>query len=166
MEILAYSQALKVKIFVHSNFPYRLAHSDNPAFSSRSLHEVPSACMQFHELTWSSMSLHAIAFFVWAAHKNFAVLVCYSFRAKQSIKKLLVVKKSKISASQVTVAQMHLKSMHQHPPGASMNIVRAWKTRSALCSTEIMFTPLTEDLQSIACLILIGTCINQLLFYF
>ena len=43
--------------------------------SSPSLHEVPRACMQFHELECSFMSLYAVPFFVWAAHKNFAVLV-------------------------------------------------------------------------------------------
>ena len=31
--------------------------------------------MQLHELACSSLSLHAVPFFVWAAHKNFAVLV-------------------------------------------------------------------------------------------
>ena len=45
------------------------------------LHKVAWACMQFHELACSYMSLHAVplawmqSFFVWAAHKNFAVLV-------------------------------------------------------------------------------------------
>ena len=65
------------------------------AFSYMSLHSVEWACMQFHELAcsfmslnavqWaymkfrelacSFMSLYAVPFFVWAAHKNFAVLV-------------------------------------------------------------------------------------------
>ena len=40
-----------------------------------SLHKVPWACMQFHELACSFMTLYAVAVFVWAAHKNFAVLV-------------------------------------------------------------------------------------------
>ena len=31
--------------------------------------------MQLHKLAYSYMSLHAVLFFVWAAHKNFAVLV-------------------------------------------------------------------------------------------
>ena len=31
--------------------------------------------MQLHKLACSYMSLHAVPFFVWAAHKNFAVLV-------------------------------------------------------------------------------------------
>ncbi len=39
------------------------------------LDAVPWACMQFHELACSSMSLYAVPFFVWGAHKNFAVLV-------------------------------------------------------------------------------------------
>ena len=38
-------------------------------------HTVTWACMQFPELACSYMSLHAVPFFVWAAHKNFAVLV-------------------------------------------------------------------------------------------
>ena len=45
------------------------------AWSSMSIHEVPWACMQFHELACSFMGLNAVPFFVWAAHKNFAVLV-------------------------------------------------------------------------------------------
>ena len=40
-----------------------------------SLHVVLWPCMQFNELACSYMSLHAVPFFVWAAHKNFAVLV-------------------------------------------------------------------------------------------
>ena len=47
------------------------------ACSSLSLHEVPWAYMKFHELACSFMSLYAVSFFVWAAHKNFEVLVCY-----------------------------------------------------------------------------------------
>ena len=46
-----------------------------------SLHAALWAYMKFHELTWSSMcfmSLHAVSFFVWAAHKNFEVLVILS----------------------------------------------------------------------------------------
>ena len=44
--------------------------------------------MKFNKFTWSSMSLHAVSwacilyavpFFVWAAHKNFTVLVSHSF---------------------------------------------------------------------------------------
>ena len=38
------------------------------------LHKVPP-CSKVHELAHSSMSLYAVPFFVWAAHKNFAVLV-------------------------------------------------------------------------------------------
>ena len=49
------------------------------AWSSMSLHEVPWACMQFHELSCSFMSLNTVPFFVWAAHKNFAVLVFHGF---------------------------------------------------------------------------------------
>ena len=42
---------------------------------SMSLNKVPRAYMKFHELACSFMSLYAVPFFVWAAHKNFAVLV-------------------------------------------------------------------------------------------
>ena len=49
------------------------------AFSSLNLHEVPWACKQFHELACSFISLYAVPFFVWAAHKNFAVLVVKEF---------------------------------------------------------------------------------------
>ena len=46
------------------------------AFTSYiSLHTVTWACMQLHELACSSMSLYAVPFLVWAAHKNFALLV-------------------------------------------------------------------------------------------
>ena len=65
------------------------------AWCYMSLHAVPWACMQFPELACSSlnfnevqwaymvfpeiacscMSLYAVPFYVWAAHKNFAVLV-------------------------------------------------------------------------------------------
>ena len=45
----------------------------SPRFSYMSLHSVLWACMQFHEI--ACMSLYAVPFFVWAAHKNFAVLV-------------------------------------------------------------------------------------------
>ena len=45
------------------------------AHSSLSLYEVPWAYMKFHELACRFMSLNAVPFFVWAAHKNFAVLV-------------------------------------------------------------------------------------------
>ena len=47
------------------------------ACSYMSLHSVLWACMQFHEL--ACMSLYAVPFFVWAAHKNFAVLVCFAW---------------------------------------------------------------------------------------
>ena len=40
-----------------------------------SLYAVPWAYMKFYKLAYSSMSLYAVPFFVWAAHKNFAVLV-------------------------------------------------------------------------------------------
>ncbi len=33
--------------------------------------------MKFQELVCNFMSLYAVPFFVWAAHKNFAVLVFY-----------------------------------------------------------------------------------------
>ena len=39
------------------------------------LHSNRKACIQLHELACSYMSLNAVPFFVWAAHKNFAVLV-------------------------------------------------------------------------------------------
>ena len=47
------------------------------------MHEVPWAKMKFQELVCSfmSMSMYAVPFFVWAAYKNFAVLVlllCWS----------------------------------------------------------------------------------------
>ena len=45
------------------------------ACSYMSLHAVPQACMQLQELACSYKSLHAVPFFVWEAHKNFAVLV-------------------------------------------------------------------------------------------
>ena len=45
------------------------------ACSSLSLHEVPWPYMKFYELACSFMSLYAVPFFVWAAHKNYAVLV-------------------------------------------------------------------------------------------
>ena len=44
-------------------------------------HEL--ACMQFPKLSWSSMSLHPVPFLVWAAHKNFAVLVLYKASASR-----------------------------------------------------------------------------------
>ena len=43
--------------------------------SSLSLHEVTWAYIKFHELACSFMSLCVLPFFVWAALKNFAVLV-------------------------------------------------------------------------------------------
>ena len=49
------------------------------ACSYLSLHAVTWACMQLHELACSSLSWHAFPSFVWAAHKNFAVLVSYAF---------------------------------------------------------------------------------------
>ena len=55
------------------------------ACRSMSLHAVPWACivqwayMKFHECACSFMSLYAVTFFVWAAHKNFAVLVFAKF---------------------------------------------------------------------------------------
>ena len=48
------------------------------ASSSLSLHEVPWAYVKFHELACSFMSLYAVPFFVWAAHKNFDVLVNFT----------------------------------------------------------------------------------------
>ena len=48
-------------------------------WSFMSLHEVSWGCMQFHELACSFKSLYAVPFFVWAAHKNFAVLVCFAW---------------------------------------------------------------------------------------
>ena len=53
------------------------------ACSYTSWHAGPWACMlfpdqanmKFHELACSSMSLYAVPFLVWAAHKNFALLV-------------------------------------------------------------------------------------------
>ena len=62
------------------------------AWSHTSLHAGAWACIQFPRLTWSYMSLHAVSWscmplhelyavplFVWAAHKNFAVLVALSW---------------------------------------------------------------------------------------
>ena len=48
------------------------------ACSYISLHAVTQACMQLHKLACSYISIHAIPF-VWAAHKNFAVLVLKIF---------------------------------------------------------------------------------------
>ena len=45
------------------------------ACRSMSLHAGPWACMQLHNLAWSFMRLCTVPFFVWAAHKNFEVLV-------------------------------------------------------------------------------------------
>ena len=45
------------------------------ACSSMSFHAVPWAYMKFHEHACSFMSLYAVPFFVWAAYKNFAMLV-------------------------------------------------------------------------------------------
>ena len=45
------------------------------ACTSLSLHAIPWACIQFPKLSWSSMRLYAVIFFVWAARKNFTVLV-------------------------------------------------------------------------------------------
>ena len=39
------------------------------------VHADPWACMLLHKLACSYISLHTVPFFVWAAHKNFAVLV-------------------------------------------------------------------------------------------
>ena len=39
------------------------------------LHAGPWAYMKFHELAFSFMTFYAVPFFVWAAHKNFEVLV-------------------------------------------------------------------------------------------
>ena len=65
-----------------------------------SLHVSPWAYMQFpeftcslheltcslHELACSSMSLYAVPFFVWAAHKNFEVLVfSFVFRNRAAV---------------------------------------------------------------------------------
>ena len=44
--------------------------------------------MQFPELACSFMSLHAVPFFVWAAHKNFAVLVYF---VKECIKECFLI---------------------------------------------------------------------------
>ena len=45
------------------------------ACSSLSLHAVPWTFMKVNELACSFISLCAVPFFVWADHKNFAVLV-------------------------------------------------------------------------------------------
>ena len=50
---------------------------DKLACSSISLHAVTWPYMKFHELACSFLSLHAVPFLVWAAHKNFAVLVFF-----------------------------------------------------------------------------------------
>ena len=39
------------------------------------MHADPWVCLQLHMLACRSMSLHAVSFYVWAAHKNFAVLL-------------------------------------------------------------------------------------------
>ena len=54
------------------------------ACSFMSLHAVPWACMQFHKLEHSSMSLYVVHFLVGAAHKNLAVLIfwCTEFYSK------------------------------------------------------------------------------------
>ena len=43
------------------------------------VYKLAYSYMQFPELACSYMSLHAVPFFVWAAHKNFAVLVSWEF---------------------------------------------------------------------------------------
>ena len=49
-------------------------------WNSMNLHEVSWACTQFPELACSFKSLCAVPFFVWAAHKNFVVLVVKVFK--------------------------------------------------------------------------------------
>ena len=62
------------------------------AYNFMSLHAVPWVCIQIHRLSYSSMSLLAVHlpckqfhtvpyFFIWEAHKNFAVpvLVCFYY---------------------------------------------------------------------------------------
>ena len=55
--------------------PWTLMKFNELTWSSMSLHEVPEACMQFHELACSFKTFYEVTVFVWAAHKNFAVLV-------------------------------------------------------------------------------------------
>ena len=55
----------------------------NLAFIYMSLHAVPWACMQFFDLACSYISLLALPFFVWAAHKNFEVLVDFQLQKQQ-----------------------------------------------------------------------------------
>ena len=59
--------------------PWPCIHFHEHACSSMqvlmSCHAVPWVYMKYHELACSSMSLYAVPLFVWAAHKNFAVLV-------------------------------------------------------------------------------------------
>ena len=46
--------------------------------SLHAVHELACSSLKFHDVQWAnmnSMCLHAVPFFVWAAHKNFAVLV-------------------------------------------------------------------------------------------
>ena len=54
---------------------YSRMHAECSRIHYISLHAVTWACMQLHELACSYTSLHAVHFFVWAAHKNFAMLV-------------------------------------------------------------------------------------------
>ena len=49
------------------------------AWGYMSLHAVPWTFMKFNELACSFMSLYAVPYVVWAAHKNFAVLVWHQF---------------------------------------------------------------------------------------
>ena len=53
----------------------KILHAVTFTCRSMSLHSVPGAYMKYQELACSFMSLYAVPFFVWAAHKNFAVLV-------------------------------------------------------------------------------------------
>ena len=69
--------------------------------------------MKFNELTWSWMSLHAVPFFVWAAHKNFAVLVDYhmyfrrvGFVVKRRVQKIPMIPLEVKSLGRVSLSLM------------------------------------------------------------
>ena len=44
------------------------------------VHELACSSLSIHEVTWACMPFHAVPFFVWAAHKNFAVLVILFYK--------------------------------------------------------------------------------------
>ena len=60
---------------------------ERDACSYMSMHAVPWAYMKYQELACSFMSLYAVSFFVWAAHKNFAVLVLEEIQMPKALDK-------------------------------------------------------------------------------